>query len=415
MKLDAWLRLEHPLVDRLRLVEHLSQALNAVHDRGEILAALDPSRIEVGTDLRCDLTGTQRGSAEPGYAAPERLEGGAPSPAADVYAAGAVAWEVLVGRPCGELPAPLADVVPDVNRELASAIMGCLERSPQWRPKDLTYLAQLAAAQQKAFRQEPAEPSPMPSRGGGPLRTPARRPSRSHLPLLLAGLFVVLAAAGGYWWNQRQGQEDASVAPRPAAKSPSAPAPTPVAEASAPSAAPAAAPTPAALAVPQTPPPAAPEPTPAAIATVPTPVPTPTPTPTPTPAPTPTPIPTPRPTPTPAPAAVVAPAPAPADAATSVPREPVVLAALSPLSVRRPGKVLLDLRGTGLRSDLRVLVLPLREVPRGISVARQKWVSPTLVTVLLDLDASVAPGAYAIALEEPGGGQTRPLSFTVTK
>jgi hypothetical protein len=96
-------------------------------------------------------------------------------------------------------------------------------------------------------------------------------------------------------------------------------------------------------------------------------------------------------------------------------REPVVLAALSPLSVRRPGKTLLDLRGTGLRSDLRVRVLPLREAPRGITVARQKWVSATLMTVLLELDDSVAPGAYAIALEDPAGGATKPLQFTVTK
>ena len=165
MKLDAWLRQEHPLADRLRLVERLSQALNAVHDRGESLAALEPARVDVGNDLRCDLSGAERGSPEPGYAAPERLEGGPPSPEADVYSAGAIAWEVLVGRPCGELPGALPDVAPDLPRELASAVMGCLERSPQWRPKDLTYLAQLAASQQKALRRgaEPVAERPSPA------------------------------------------------------------------------------------------------------------------------------------------------------------------------------------------------------------------------------------------------------------
>ena len=92
-----------------------------------------------------------------------------------------------------------------------------------------------------------------------------------------------------------------------------------------------------------------------------------------------------------------------------------MLTALSPLAIRRPGRALLDLRGTGLRSDLRVRILPLREVPRGITVARQKWVSASLVTVLLELDQGVAPGIYAIALEDPAGGQTKPLQFTVTK
>ena len=174
MKLDAWLRQEHPLPERLRLVERLSQALNAVHDRGEVLASLDPSRVDLGNDLKCDLSGAGRGSPEPGYSAPERLEGRPPSPEADVYAAGAIAWEALVGRPCGELPAPLGDVAPDLPREIASAVMGCLERSPQWRPKDLTYLAQLAAAHQKSLKRGPGSPPVEP-------RAPGRRPG-AHAP-----------------------------------------------------------------------------------------------------------------------------------------------------------------------------------------------------------------------------------------
>jgi hypothetical protein len=92
-----------------------------------------------------------------------------------------------------------------------------------------------------------------------------------------------------------------------------------------------------------------------------------------------------------------------------------VLTALSPLSVRRPGPALLDLRGTGLRSDLRARVLPLREAPRGISVARQKWVSASLMTVLLELEENVTPGVYAVVLEDASGRQTKPLQFTVTK
>jgi hypothetical protein len=85
-----------------------------------------------------------------------------------------------------------------------------------------------------------------------------------------------------------------------------------------------------------------------------------------------------------------------------------VLTALSPLTVRRPGKALLDLRGTGLRPDLRARVVPLRDVPRGITVARQKWVSANLVTVLLELDAGVTPGSYAIVLEDPAAAGEAP-------
>jgi hypothetical protein len=91
-----------------------------------------------------------------------------------------------------------------------------------------------------------------------------------------------------------------------------------------------------------------------------------------------------------------------------------VLSTVSPLSVRRPGRALLDLRGSGFRADIRVRILPLREPTRGITVARQRWVSASLVTVLLELDESVRPGVYAVALEDPAGGQTVP-QFTVTK
>jgi hypothetical protein len=83
--------------------------------------------------------------------------------------------------------------------------------------------------------------------------------------------------------------------------------------------------------------------------------------------------------------------------------------------VRRPGKVLLDLRGAGLRADLRVRILPLKAIPRGITVVRQKWTSSSLVSVLIELDGNVTPAVYAIALEDAAGGLTNPLQFNVTK
>lgn len=94
---------------------------------------------------------------------------------------------------------------------------------------------------------------------------------------------------------------------------------------------------------------------------------------------------------------------------------PASLSTVSPLSARRPGKVLLDLRGAGLNDSLRVRVLPMREQPRGISVLRQKRESDTLLKVLLDLDEHVSPGPYAVVLEDAAGHQTNPLTFTVTR
>lgn len=406
MRLDAWLKQPHTPVERLRLVERLAQALNGVHDRGETAGSIAPERVELGADLKVDFSPAARGRPEPGYAAPEQLEGGPPTPASDVYSVGALCWEVLVGRPCGEAPRPLADVAPELPRELANSVMGCLERGAEWRPKDLTYLAQLAAAQQKVSQpQQPAakpaaKPGPKPERAAAPPRQPApqrpatRRPSRSLLPLVVAAVLLVAAAASSYLWMQRQGEPRPAATPAPPPAPVAAATPDPVATAApvraaapapapstAPSAAPAAQPTPAATPVP--------EPTPVEIAA---------------PAPTPTPAPTPLATPTPA---------ASAPAATRA--EPAALSTLSPLSVKRPGRVLLDIRGTGLRPDLRVLVTPQKGAARGIAIVRLKWTSASLLNVLIELDASVAPGAYAVALEDAAGNRTNPLLLTITK
>jgi hypothetical protein len=398
MRLDAWLKQPHTPTERLRLIERLAQALNTVHDRGETLASIAPERVEVGSDLKIDLAPAARGRPEPGYAAPERLEGGPPSAAADIYSVGSLCWEALVGRPCGEAPKPLADIAPELSRELSNSVMGCLERSPEWRPKDLTYLAQLAAAQQKATR----GPEPKPERAVAPPRASAaprpapRRASRSHRPLFLWTVLLVAAAASSYLWLHRQ-QAEPGITARSAAP------PTP----------PLAAP-PRDSGTPATPPPVA--------ATAPTPAPTVTDV-----KPKPAPVVDKPPTAETAPAAmpVSTPAPAPTPAATAAtpeprmlsqpPAEPASLSAVSPLSVRRPGKVLLDIRGAGLRSDQYVRILPLKETPRGITVLRQKWVSANLVSVLLDLDAGVTPTVYAIALEDANGALTNPLQLHVTK
>jgi hypothetical protein len=83
--------------------------------------------------------------------------------------------------------------------------------------------------------------------------------------------------------------------------------------------------------------------------------------------------------------------------------------------VKRPGKVLLDIRGSFLRADQHVRILPLKTNPQGITVVRQKWTGPNLVTALIELDASVTPATYAVVLEDGSGTLTNPLHLTVTK
>jgi eukaryotic-like serine/threonine-protein kinase len=439
MKLDAWLRQDHSLPDRMLVIERLAQALNEVHDRGEPLAALQPNAIEVAGDGRCDVAGARHGTPDAAYAAPERGEGGPASPEADVYAAGAIAWEVLAGRPCGPVPTHLSEACPELPQELADAVMACLERSPQWRPRDLTYLAQLAqhargsrggsAAPAAASRATAARPTARATSarnaraGAGHGSGDAGSATRMRLAI---GLVLALGFAGGgaYLWFGRSAEAPAATPPTTVASAPSAAGPTPATAAAtsaaglpgpalaAPSAAPAASATPA---------------SPVAIATPVSPVPTPTPAPRTSTASEPSARP-PASTataPTVVPAAPTAPAatlptgsgeaaPA-AEKAAPAPRAALTLAAVSPLSAHRPGKVLLDLRGSGMHDGVRLRVAALREPTRGISVLRQKCESDTLIRVLLDLDAQTAPGAYTLTLEDADGQQTKPLAFTVTR
>jgi hypothetical protein len=88
---------------------------------------------------------------------------------------------------------------------------------------------------------------------------------------------------------------------------------------------------------------------------------------------------------------------------------------VSPLEVKRPGKVLIDLRGQGFLDQHSVRILPLKKAPRGISVVRHKRANDGLITVLIDLTEEADPGEYAIALEDAAGNRTAPLTFTVTK
>jgi hypothetical protein len=434
MKLDAWLREDHSLDAKLRVVERLCQAVNGVHDDGEALGALDPSRIEIGAEGRCDLAGTREGSPAHAYRAPDR-EAGAPPTAADIYAAGAIAWEMLAGRPPGASPPHLAEVRPGLDHELSNAVMACLEPSAEWRPKDLTYLAQMAAARQKK-KEKTSPPStspraPLPPRRSVP-RPGTRRPQRRTWPLVAALVLVAgLAFIAGRQLLLQPGDArtpstppgptpPASVetpAPRPLLPTPTAtpvpvapPAPTPQddrpvllappgPESPAPSA-PRAAPKPTPL-IP--PPPLEEETHSPATRTVADPAPAPAP-------------PTGRPRSAASPTTASPPAVRPATPAEpNRPPTPPVLTTVSPLQVRSPGMVLIDLHGRGFRPQHRARVLPVKKVPWGISVVRQKYVGDSLITVLLELKESVEPGEYALAVEDGLGTRTEPVIFEVTR
>ena len=269
-----------------------------------------------------------------------------------------------MGRPCGELPVPLADVAPDLPREIASAVMGCLERvaavaaeGPHLPGPARGGPAEGPDARARRPRLRPPRRRRGPAAASGRARR-AKRASRSHMPLLLATLFVLAAAAVSYLWIQRQGPDAAGPpAARPAARAtpgggrPGGPSPVRLRPDGQRPGDPAGGPARRSShrAVPAPFVPTRPR------------APTPTPTPDAGPDRRRRPLPPRRPCPSPLPRRGPPRTPAVAAAPVeprSASQEPVVLATLSPPSIRRPGKVLLDLRGTGLRADLRARVLP---------------------------------------------------------
>jgi serine/threonine-protein kinase len=411
MRLDDWLQSKRSVADHLAVIESFCVALNEAHAQGTVHPALEPSNIEIASNGACDLEPATSGTAPPRYRAPEMAEGAAPSPQADIYAAGVVFYEMLSGRsPSGERPTPLADLRPDVPRDLTDAVMGCLERGPDWRPKDLSYLLQVVTTQRAASGGRSASRAPAPraaetsrpsaSRSSSPRRAAGSGGSRSssNTPLIMAALVLLVGAGAGGWWYLSRGKGDdtrrVATAPTP---TPPPPTEAPVTPQTIPVATPRPTPTPRATPTPGTAPPT-PEPTPIRVVAAATPPPTPLPV---TPA-------------TVAPIRVTPPPPTTLAPVVTAPAAPASLTAVSPLTVKRPGTAMLDVRGENLRADHTARVLRVKEPPNGITVVRQKWVDRGLLRVLINVDATAAPGAYAIAVAD-NTGESNTVTFTVTK
>jgi DNA-binding SARP family transcriptional activator/tRNA A-37 threonylcarbamoyl transferase component Bud32 len=140
-------------------------------------------------DFDPTLTQPGTGLGTPAYMAPEQASGdGSLDARADLYALGAVAYEMLTGQPpftgaspqellAAQLtrkPDPVERLRPDVPPPLAELLVQCLEKQPEARPGSATALLEMV----ERWRDSP------------PRRGPARR-------RLLAGIGLGVAAAVG--------------------------------------------------------------------------------------------------------------------------------------------------------------------------------------------------------------------------
>ena len=223
-----------PIEEALIIAEQICRALEAAHEKGIVHRDLKPANVKILPDGRVkvldfglaktlaedgvSLSGSPTISADlsekgaifgtPAYMSPEQAQGKAIDARTDVFAFGALVYEMIAGRPAfqrdsviatlaavlGEQPAALESVRPDLPAELVRVVRRCIRKEPGRR---FQTMADLRVALQDALEefQSTGVQAPSPAAGAG-----KRRVGRWLIPVLA----VVPIAAGIIMFLERQ-------------------------------------------------------------------------------------------------------------------------------------------------------------------------------------------------------------------
>ena len=169
--LKGLIRQEGPLdIERaLHLASQIAEALGAFHRDGHVHSDLRPHHVLVvreGEEEAARLKGLETAGladaglaghmiragalpATPEYLAPEQVEGEPPTPRTDIYALGAVLYEMLTGQPpfkastpdgvlarqLQKLPVPVSELRPEIPAAVELKVMQALEKEPERRQR----------------------------------------------------------------------------------------------------------------------------------------------------------------------------------------------------------------------------------------------------------------------------------------
>ncbi len=222
---------EHPLpaARAAHYVEAVARAVQHAHENGVLHRDLKPSNVLIGADdrprvtdfglarqARADdrLTATGEVLGTPNYMPPEQASDkhGPVGAASDVYALGAVLYELLTGRPPFQAetrfdtlllvlhndPVPPSRLNPKVPRDLETVCLKCLHKEPLRRYPTAAALAEDLG---RFRRGEPVRARPV---GAGERAARWCRRNRA-VTALVAGLFLALttglAVSLSQWWR----------------------------------------------------------------------------------------------------------------------------------------------------------------------------------------------------------------------